>query len=303
MIHALPVAAAIKRHRPDCRLTWLVDERWRALLSGNPAIDETVIFPRQRLAGLGGAIRSVPWALGLGRLKPDLALDLQGLLRSAVMARMSGAKRVIGLADAREGAALFFNEAVPVFATEHAVRRYLRSLEALGLPHDEPPEFFLPPGIPSPVAGPYLLLHPFARGSGKSLSPEAVVKFCETLRPFKVVLAGMGKTPRGLPDNVTDLLNQTNIEQLIGLIRSAGFVVSVDSGPMHIAAAVNPKLLSIHTWSDPRLIGPFTEEAWIWQGGEIRHQQLGDVVIPDPRTPTDEDIALIAGWTREQIGI
>lgn len=303
MIHALPVAAAIKRHRPDCRLTWLIDERWQALLAGNPSIDETVIFPRQKLAGPGGALRSVPWAVGLGRLKPKVALDLQGLLRSAIMARMSGAKRVVGLADAREGAGLLFHEIVPVFATEHAVRRYLRSLQALGLPHDEPPEFFLPPGIPSNVAGSYLLFHPFARGGGKSLAPEAVVQFCEALRPFKIVLAGTGQTPRGLPDHVINLLNRTDIGQLIGLIRAAAFVVSVDSGPMHVAAAVNPRLLSIHTWSDPRLIGPCTEAAWIWQGGEIRPQQLGDAVLPDPRTPDGGDIDLIARWTREQLGL
>jgi len=183
------------------------------------------------------------------------------------------------------------------------VRRYLRSLEALGLPHDEPAEFWLPPGEAVDVPGPYLLLHPFARGSGKSLAPEAVAQLCEAWRPFRVVLAGHGRTPRGLPDNVTDLLNRTSIPQLIGLIRRAAFVVSVDSGPMHIAAAVNPRLLSIHTWSDPRLIGPYTEEAWIWQGGEIRHQQLGDVVLPEARTPTAGDIALIARWVGGRVGV
>ena len=54
---------------------------------------------------------------------------------------------------------------------------------------------------------------------------------------------------------------------MIWLLRAADFVVSVDSGPMHIAAAVDTKMLSIHTWSDPRLVGPFSDDAWIWQGG------------------------------------
>ena len=62
---------------------------------------------------------------------------------------------------------------------------------------------------------------------------------------------------------------------MIWLLRAADFVVSVDSGPMHIAAAVGAKMLSIHTWSDPRLVGPFSDDAWIWQGGQIRRQQIG----------------------------
>jgi len=54
---------------------------------------------------------------------------------------------------------------------------------------------------------------------------------------------------------------------LIWLIRAARFVVSVDSGPMHIAAAVTDNLLSIHTWTDPRRIGPYNPDAWVWKNG------------------------------------
>ena len=60
-------------------------------------------------------------------------------------------------------------------------------------------------------------------------------------------------------------------------------------------------MLSIHTWSDPRLVGPYNEDAWIWQGGEIRRQKLGGEKIPDPRLPADEDIAAIARCVREQL--
>ena len=88
-----------------------------------------------------------------------------------------------------------------------------------------------------------------------------------------------------LPGNTINLLNQTTIRQMIWLVGAAAFVVSVDSGPMHIAAAINPRLLSIHTWSDPRLVGPFSEEAWIWQGGEIRRQQLRSPFVAPGRSP------------------
>ncbi len=297
--------AAIKNFQPQTKITWLVDERWQPLLAGHPAIDEIVVFPRQKFHGVFGKLRSIPWALELGDMRPDVALDLQGLLRSALMARCSGAARTVGLADAREGARWFYQQVTPVQPGEHSVRRYLRTLETLGLPKVEHPEFFLPPGTPPAHAlpeNPFVLLHPFARGSGKSLSPSQVVELCRALQPLPIVLAGMGEMPRVLTENTVNLLNRTSIEHIIWLIRAAAFVVSVDSGPMHIAAAVNPRLLSIHTWSDPRLVGPYSENAWIWQGGEIRRQKLASEQIPKPRLPADGDIALIAQKVRDEMG-
>ncbi|MFZ4683342.1 MAG: glycosyltransferase family 9 protein [Terrimicrobiaceae bacterium] len=281
-----------------------MDERWQPLLAGNPAIERTVVFPRQSFRGPAGALRSIPWMLGLGKNRPDVALDLQGLLRSALMARFSGADRTVGLADAREGARWFYKDVSAVRPGEHSVLRYLRTLETLGLPKVETPEFFLPPGIrPAHVLPktPFVLLHPFARGSGKSLSQKHVSELCRALHPLPVVLAGMGELRKAAPENTVNLLNLTSLDELIWLIRAAAFVVSVDSGPMHIAAAVNPRLLAIHTWSDPRLVGPYGEEAWIWQGGEIRRQNLSAGTMPAPRLPTDEDIARIAERVRKEM--
>jgi heptosyltransferase I len=73
----------------------------------------------------------------------------------------------------------------------------------------------------------------------------------------------------------------------------------VDSGPMHIAAATNPRMLSIHTWSDPRLVGPFSEDAWIWQGGQIRRQQIDAPSLLPSRSPKIEDIIEIARFVRQ----
>ena len=160
-----------------------------------------------------------------------------------------------------------------------AVLRYLRILEGLGLPKIERPVFPLPPG--DPLNGPFrdqppfVVLHPFARGEGKSLAPERVDRVLRTRAADDAVVAGRRKVERELPGNTINLLNQTTIRQMIWLLGAAAFVVSVDSGPMHIAAALNAKMLSIHTWSDPRLVGPFSGDAWIWQGGQIRRQQIG----------------------------
>jgi heptosyltransferase I len=299
IIHALPCAAALKDFHPETKIVWLVDQRWQAVLSDNPVIDEIVLFPRERFRGIAGMLTSIPWSLHLRKIRPDIALDLQGLFRSALMARLSRAGRVIGISDAREGATRLYHEVVPVIRGEHAVLRYLRILESLGLPKVERPVFPLPPGDPldAPFRDqPFVVLHPFARGEGKSLAPEQVFQFCERVRPLTTVLAGVGKLQRQLPGNTINLLNRTTVKEMIWLLRAADFVVSVDSGPMHIAAAVGAKMLSIHTWSDPRLVGPFSDEAWIWQGGQIRRQEVGAPSLLPARLPQDEDILEIADF-------
>jgi len=271
-------------------------------LTDNPVVDKTVIFPRERFRGIAGAFRSVPWALRLGKIRPDVALDLQGLLRSALIARLSRAGRSVGMTDAREGSRWLYHDVTPVGRGEHAVRRYLRILETLGLPRVHTPVFPLPPGTPldAPVCNrPFILLHPFARGEGKSLAQEHVMEFCRAVRPIAVIVAGVGTIRYELPDNTINLLNQTTIRQMIWLVGAAAFVVSVDSGPMHIAAAINPRMLSIHTWSDPRLVGPFSNDAWIWQGGEIRRQHLEASSLPPARSPEIADISQIANFAKQ----
>lgn len=302
VIHALPCAAALKDYLPEAKIIWLVDERWKPLLTDNPVIDDTVSFPRERFRGIAGAIRSIPWALRLSKIRPDVALDLQGLLRSALMARLSRAGRSVGMTDAREGSRWLYHDVATVRREEHAVRRYLRILEVLGLPRVDKPVFSLPPG--TPLDAPFfkrsfILLHPFARGRGKSLAQEHVMEFCTALRPITVIVAGVGTIHNALPENAVNLLNQTTIRQMIWMVRSAAFVVSVDSGPMHLAAAVNPKTLSIHTWSDPRLVGPFSNNAWIWQGGEIRRQHLEAASLPPARLPEIGHISQIANFVKQ----
>lgn len=305
IMHALPCAAAIRRAWPTTKMAWLIDSRWRELLEGNPLGIETVDFPREKFRGPLGALRSLPWAFGLGALQPSVAVDLQGLLRSALIARFSRARRIHGLSDAREGAGLFYQAVTPVLPHEHAVHRYLRILSALGISPPETPAFPLPEGtLPSGIAAmpPFLLLHPFARGKGKSLSAEHVETLCRHLRPLPIVLAGQGRMDIPLPDNAVNFLNRTSLHEFIGLARVARFTISVDSGPMHIAAAISPNLLSIHTWSDPHLVGPCHEDAWIWQGGEIRRQSLSpSAPLLPPRRPRLSEMASIAKWVTEHI--
>ncbi len=284
VVHTLPAVALVKRRWPEAHLRWLINPEWAPLLEGNPHVDEVVIFPRGEFRGIAGLTRIPGWAKKMARRKADLVLDFQGLLRSALIARLCRGGRIVGLSDAREGARFFYSQTADVRDCKHAVDRYLRLVATLGIDTAGPLEWPLPAG--NPPAGfsadePFVLLHPFSRGAGKSLSPNDVVAFCRALAPRRVVIAGRSDAEISPAANITNLLNQTTLHELIWLTRRARFVVSVDSGPMHIAAALTPRLLSIHTWSDPAKVGPYQPDPWIWKDRAIL--QVRDLADPAAR--------------------
>lgn len=294
VIHALPVATVIHRAWPETRITWIIDPRWEPLLEKNSAIAATHPFPRSQFRGPLGILRFLAWCRRLRDLNADAALDLQCLLRSGLMAHFSKAQRVWGLSDAREGAGFFYTDRVQVLKDEHSVQRYLRALPAMGIPIPEKPEWILPTNKTCgaiPENKPFVVIHPFSRGAGKSLDNDCLDAFLATFRANSdalCVLVGAGDYGRDNDAGFLNLLNHTTLAELTDILRRANFVVSVDSGPMHLAAALGTPLLSIHTWSDPRRVGPFSEKAWIWQGGEIRRQNLTAAPLPEkPFTRND----------------
>lgn len=273
IIHTLPAVAAIRKRFPSARITWMVNPEWAPLLEGNPGINDTLIFPRTDFRGPLGAIRFLRWRKKLSqRLHPDLILDFQGLLRTGLVARAFHGVPAYGLSDAREGAR--FLQTVTVRAADgmHSVERYLTLAAAVGASLGGAPEFHLPAGAALDTrlpCEPWILLHPSSRGQGKSLPPDAVAAFCRDAAHPVVLVGRQDATPPGLPGNTVNLLNKTSLSELIWLLRHAAFVVSVDSGPMHLAAAVTDKLLGIHTWSDPCKVGPYRPGAQVWKGGRF----------------------------------
>lgn len=281
IVHTLPAVAAIRAARPGVPIRWVANTEWMPLLEGSPVVDEVLEFPRRRFRGLPGLARLPAWLrdwrAGGRRASPEWVLDFQGLLRSALMARRRGSGPVIGLSDAREGAARFYKHTVFVDAGAHAVDRYLEMPRALGfavpgageirfaLPHGALPEGW--PGGTAPV-----VVHPWSRGEGKSLTAGQLHRLCEALAPHPVVVVGRGADAVPALPHVTDFTNRTSLAELIAMMRAAAWCVSVDSGPMHIAAAVNPRTLGIHTWTDPRKVGPYDPRCWIWKAGRIDHR-------------------------------
>lgn len=256
----------------DAEITWVINPEFAPLLRGSPHVDHVHIFPRGEFRGLGAPSSLGRWIKTTGKLRPDLALDFQGLLRSALIARISGAKEIYGMSDAREGARWFYHRRAKVNRHEHAIERYLKLAECAGATVTDQLRCPLPSGDVLPrfeQYPPFILLHPFARGSGKSLSNRVIEEFCRALSPTRVVVVGKSNRKIDITDNCVELTNQTSLLQLIWLIRAASFIITVDSGPMHIAAAITDRVLSIHTWTDPRRVGPYNPDAWVWKNEKL----------------------------------
>jgi ADP-heptose:LPS heptosyltransferase len=281
IVHTLPSLHALRQSLPDSQFYWVVNSEWSPLLLGNPDLVEVIAFPRQSFRGLAGASKFLHWCRQLGRYQPDLVLDFQGLLRSAWIARSTRGKVLLGLSDAREGARFFYQQTASVNPHQHSVERYLTLASLAGASIPEKLHFELPAGRAIPnfeLPARFVVLHPFARGANKSLSSSEIYEMTRALAPLAVIVVGKTEADFRLALNAASLVNETDLLQLIWLLRRASFVISVDSGPMHLAAAVSQQLLSIHFWSDPKQVGPYRPDAWVWRNGRIcRVQDLATV--------------------------
>ena len=272
IIHTLPAIALLREAHPHAEITWVINPELAPVLRGNPDVDHVYFVPRGEFRGLGVPKSLLTWLKKAREIRPDLALDFQGLLRSALIAKITGAKEIGGMSSALGGANWFYDRVVEVNRRSHPVERYLKLAECAGATVGELLRCSVPSGDPLPrfdAHPPFVLLHPFARGRDKSLSNAVIEEFCRALAPTRVVVVGQTRNKINTPENCVDLTSQTSLLQLIWLIRVARFVVSVESGPMHIAAAVTGNLLSIHTRTDPCRIGPYNPDAWVWKHGQL----------------------------------
>jgi len=274
VVHALPVLPRLKKLWPQATLTWMITPACAGLVERHPLIDEVIFFQRKRW----GRSWYRPWELldladfvrDLRRREFDLVIDLQGLLRSAWIARASGARRRIGFSNAREFAPLFYSERVDCsWKYDHAVQRYLKIAAALGC-GDGPVEFhfavdeqerayirrLIPPGTR------YAVLMP---GTIWETKRWPVDRFAALVNPLKerfgleTVLTGSA-ADAGLSKLIPakfDLIGKTNLRQIVALLEGASLVIGNDTGPMHMAAGLGVPLVSPYGPTDPVRTGPF----------------------------------------------
>ena len=282
VVHAIPVAAALRRAFPSARIDWLVSAKHREILDLVPVIDRSLVI-NDRSDASGGA--SFIGAVGeLRRGGYDVAIDLQGLIKSALLARSSGAGRVIGFTSnyARERMArLFYTETFDPGRgglydpreTRHVVDINLALLQTLDVvsaraefPIDE---------VDSPAAarvaeqtrGRYALLNPGAAWPNKRWPPARFAAVAAILREryalTSVVLWGPGEETlarevAAAANGAATVSPQTTIADLVALARGAALMISGDTGPTHVAAAVGTPLIGIYGPTRPSRNGPLS---------------------------------------------
>ncbi len=267
IIHALPTVRILRRAYPQAHISWLVNDNFAPLLDGCPIIDRVIPFARRRLGRLGALQETLHFARSLRAGGFDWAVDLQCLLRSALLCRASGAPRRTGLADGREGSTCFYNEIIKLPPPPaHAVDRYLMLPRQLGLEVDRV-EFPLA-GAPVAEREKLILLNPGARWASKRWPASQFAALLDALaaRWPDHRLALLGSTDeRPLAESVAasatakaDILaGRTSLPELTALMRRARLMISNDTGPLHLAVAVGTPTVSMFGPTDPRLTGPY----------------------------------------------
>lgn len=274
IIHALPAAAALRDAFPSARIDWIVDPRWSRLLEGNPDLNKVIHADRASMGGIGSTIRKLRAA------KYTCAIDFQGLYKSALLAVSSGAPRRIGFQSsyAREGpAAWFYTDRVNPRGA-HKVEHNFTLVEQAGAAKTAPRfpiaihaeddevvarelaaqnlrEFFvLNPGggwrskcwpaerygeLHRALAARYGWRGVVSFGPGEEALAQAVVAASGSSQPVKLALA---------------------LGPLMALMRRTKFVVSADTGPLHLASALGAPVVGLFGPTDPSRNGPYSSE-------------------------------------------
>ena len=283
IVMALPALHALRQAYPEAKISWLVRPEFAALLKGHPELDEIVIFDRKKMGrwfispASFGAFRG--FLAGLRNAKYDLVVDLQGLFRSGFFAWVTGAKTRVGLAKSRELAHLFYTKTVtwePPLV--HVVDYYLRLTEVVTGKKCEA-KFVLPQkpdagqsamaklGQAGVKSGNYCVLIPASSHSRKNWPAGSFSALAEKISSrfgFDIVLAGSagekpitGEVLRGAKCKVFDLAGQTNIPELVEILRNAKLVVSNDTGPGQLAASLGGAVVLIFGPSNPIRLYPY----------------------------------------------
>jgi 3-deoxy-D-manno-octulosonic-acid transferase/heptosyltransferase-1 len=289
VIHTMPALVALRRHYPQAHISWLVEEAGAELLQGHPALDRVVPWKRREVSRDFKALRWIRAGQGLGSVLRqmgdrdyDLIIDFQALLKSGIWVLLAKGKRKVGFGrgmEHSEGSYLFLNERVPPVSMEvHALDRGLILLEKIGVPrgeiayqfpHDTQAEaevdrFLVEAGVPE--GAPLVIVHPMARWRTKLWFTDRFAALADALqeRGIRALLSGSEGDQREL-DAISEQMKSPclrfdgrgGLKHLAALCRRAQVVVSTDTGPMHLAAAVGTPVVALFGPTAPNRTGPY----------------------------------------------
>jgi lipopolysaccharide heptosyltransferase I len=290
VVQTIPAFEALRRHFAEAHIAWLVEEQNADLLVHYPGLDEVLVLPRrswrQRLTTAGSWLTLMRQVVGFCReLRQrdfDIVIDFQGLLKSAVWVALARGNRKIGFDRTREASWLVLNERLPAYDPDrHALERYLDIVGYLGASvkgvsiqdpwttaEEHRFERRLWPIIQN--GGRLVTCHPTARWSSKLWPEENFATLAkEMVEELEVEVVFTGST--GDRSMVSRIIRQagdkglhnwagtTSLRELAYLFRQAETVVSTDSGPMHLAAALGTPVVALFGPTAPWRTGPYGE--------------------------------------------
>jgi lipopolysaccharide heptosyltransferase I len=266
VVQALPVACGLKKRWPNSPVHWIINENFQELLSRHPCIDKVIPYPRERWTLPGSLGEMWRWAQALAAERYDLVIDLQGLARSGIMARATKSPRRLGLHSAREGARLAYTEIIHDYPLA-ACERYLCALSHLGIT-GRADDFQLRATQQPPcelVAKPYLVFHPYSRWQTKLWPWRHYERLAALLPEYTCAVVGHGPWFPIPGINIADLRGKMPLGELMAILQHARAVVSMDSGPAHLAAALGTPTLVLFGATDSRKTAPASPKVKVAQ--------------------------------------
>ncbi len=313
VVRTAPAAASLRRAFPDATIDWVVAEAFIPAVKHHPAINRIIPFPR---AAIGNHLRRLQlrpirdWLATLAVSDDgnpyDLAIDLQGLLRSGLMARATRAQRKVGFADAREGGWLFYNERIRVARGLSHIDRDVELLRAIGVPpssddQGRSPDLRLYPGeaardfaeSDARLKGKrFIVFAPTTRGAGRAWPMDRYAELARRLfgraeehgldalvvvgaKNERLACASLLHAGRH-EKRLVDLVGATDIPKWMAVLERAALVVCNDSAAMHVACAFHRPLVALMGPTRPEISGPYQRAhdaiSKLKPGERVRHR-------------------------------
>jgi heptosyltransferase I len=276
-VQALPVLRLLKLHWPKSQIYWWIDSNLAPLLEGDPDLAGIVRFERRRWASARHwpeMLRSIRWMREQGF---DLVIDLQCLARSGAFSWLANGKLLIGLDEQREGARGFYDLAVRRASYHtHAVEWYLETLRTINVPVHRNFDWLPTRSIVSAElnkkwslnSAQWILIQPGARWLNKRWPVE---NYAATVRQLIgqypnhrfATLGGEADQVLGAaitrvdPQRCLDLTGKLSLPEMVECIRMSELMITNDTGPMHVAAALGKPVVGIFGPTEPRRTGPY----------------------------------------------
>jgi heptosyltransferase I len=272
-VHVLPLVTALKRHDPATHVTWVLQPGPATLVRGHPAVDEIVLFDRTR-----GARGFLDTRAQLAGHQFDVCVNLQVYFKAGIITSFVPAPVKLGFdrARARDFNWLFTNAKIPRHPMQHVQDQYFEFLDALGVPH-QPPAWDLGPwpeerawqreffaGIERPAAAIVVA----TSKPQKDWLPERWARVCDALHEdhgLQPVLVG-GRSERELAAEAVIMREArhkpvsalgSGLRKLVAILDGSALVLSPDTGPLHMAVALDRPVVSLIGYSNPKRVGPY----------------------------------------------